>query len=342
MDFFNQLLNGSSLTTAVDRLPNMYSRVGELDIFDRRPQATTNVILGYRNNEVVLLDPQSRSAPRQEANRETAKTVSFEVPSYKFGDVITPEDLQNIAAFAPGERRLELASEALNRRLLKVRKPHDISFEFIRMQALKGIIQDPTGDVLYNLFNEFGVSQTTIDFELDDVNTDVVGKAEDLFDAIAEDLRGDSMTHVHVLVDKLFSRQLRSHPSYEKYLTGHSAALQQIAASRQNGSDPNAMRSVMIGNVTFESYSGKAQNSSGNSVKFIADNTGHAFPMGTMDTFVEVDVPSNRLGQVNVAPSQEIFISEEPLKHDKGIDIDTESNKMCFCSRPEVLVKVVA
>ena len=330
----------SNIGSALDKLPNLYSRVGQLGVYTRIPQPVRTVTIIMRDNKVVLLDPTDPKGPRQELNREEADAITFQIPTQKLGDVLTPSDIQGITAFQAGPAQLENQAAAYNRRLMKVRQPHDQTFEFYRMAGIKGVIVNPKGGTMYNLFTEFGIPKKRIAFDLDNAASDILGHVEELEDHIANNLRGDVTTGPRVLVSSQFSAKLRRHPKYEQYLTGHSAALQQIAAQRASATDPNSQRTVVIHNTIFESYTGQGTNSDGNVVKFIADGEGHAYPEGTIDTFKEYDAPPERMGEVNLAPSQEIHVYPHELPQGKGIDLDTESCKLCLCERPEVLVEV--
>lgn len=332
--------NINDVAQAVDALPNMYNRVGEVIDFVSLPQAETTVTLIRRDGQIVLLDPVSRDAPRQEMNGEEETSLSFVVPSRKIGDTLTPSDIQNITRFAPGPRQLEQMNAAYARKLQRLRKPHDITFEHIRIGAMKGVITKPNGDVMYDLFNEFGVSKKVLTVDLTDPNLKILDVTKEINDHIGENLHGETSNGTHVFVGSDALNLIRQLPSYEKYLDGHAAALEQLAASRHSPSDPNNRRSVLIDGVMFESYSGKAKNSAGDTVKFIDDNRGHAFPTGTMEMFADVDVPANRTGSVNVAPSEEIKIYPKELDQEKGFDLDTESNKIAYCARPEALVEL--
>ncbi len=334
--------NVQEIGSAVNRAPNLYSRIGQMGIYDRRPQTSTSVTLIYQDNKVVLLDPVARGGQRQETNRTKPDGITFDIPHFAFGDVLTPTDIQGFTAFRPGPARGESMAEAYDRRLRKTRLPHDQTFEFYRMGGIKGVILNPDGTTMYNLFNELGITQKTIDFDFSNANADIMGKIEELEDHISLNLRGETSTGYHVMCDPGWLRKLKFHPKYEKYLLSHSAALQQLAASRQNAVDPNPARTLKIESVTFESYNAVGTNSAGADVPFIAANEGHAFPLGTMEMFQEYDAPANRMDAVNMAPSDEIAVYVKELDQSKGIDMDTESNKLCICERPEALVKLTA
>jgi len=334
----------TTIGAAVNRLPNLYSRVGELGVFGApRGVPTTNVTVLRRNNRVTLLSSVSRQGPGQRLNRARDSFVTFDVPTFKTEDTLTPSDIQGFTAFQPGPEQLRSMAEAYNRRLLETRQPHDETHEFLRMSALKGVVMDPgTGDEMYDLFDEFGIAKKIIYFDLDNANSDIFAKIEELEDHIATNLNGDVTTGPRVLAAADFVRKIKRHPKYEVYLEGHAAALNQIAMSRATAGNPNAQRQVILENTIFESYTGQGVRADGSTVDYIDAGKGHAFPEGTINTFQEYDAPPERMSAVNLAPTQSIHVYAEELSRDRGVEMDVESCKIPLCNRPEVLVEVRA
>ncbi|WP_427452184.1 major capsid protein [Litorimonas sp. WD9-15] len=334
----------ANIGAALNLLPNLYSRIGQLGVFGAPigiPTANTTVI--RRDNKVTLLSQVARNAPSQELNRSKASGETFDIPTFKAHDLLTPSDIQGFTAFQPGPAQLESQTDAYNRRLLAVRQPHDETHEFLRVSALKGVIVDPgTGDELYDLFNVFGIAKKKIYFDLDNDASDIFGHIEELEDHIANNLRGDVTTGPRAMVASDFLRKLKRHPKYEKYLLGNPVAAAQYAASRADASSPNAQRSIQLENTIFESYTGQGNRADGSTVKYISDGMGHAFPENTIQTFSEFNAPPERMGQVNIAPSQCIHVYPHDLPQGKGIDLDSESCKLPLCNQPEVLVELHA
>lgn len=330
-----------NIAAAADKVPNLFDRVGQLVDFQDVRSPVTSVTLIRRDDEITLLDPVAREADRQELGGEEELGLTFSVPSRKLGGKLSPTDIQNVVAFAPGPNQLRQQAEAYNRILLRLRRPHDITFEHIRMGAVKGVITNPrTGAVMYNLFDEFAIPKKVITLDLTDENTNILEVTAEIADHIGQNLFGETASGIHALVRPGALTRLRTHPSYEKYILGHAAALEQLQASRATVDGANNRRSLFIDGITFESYSGKARNSRGEVVEFIEDGAGHVFPTGTTDMFLDVDVPANRMGETNTPPSEEIKMYPHELEQAKGWDIDTESNKIAFCQRPEALVEL--
>jgi len=92
--------------------------------------------------------------------------------------------------------------------------------------------------------------------------------------------------------------------------------------------------------VTFEEYRGVATGTDG-AVRFIASGEGHAFPLGTTQTFATLAAPADfneavgTLGQVYYAKVQE-------ARFGRGYDIHTQANVLPMCMRPGVLVKLTS
>ena len=102
------------------------------------------------------------------------------------------------------------------------------------------------------------------------------------------------------------------------------------------------MRSSFIfGGITFEEYRGQATDQDGNVRRFIAENEGHAFPLGTVETFASYFAPADFNETANTM-GQQLYAKQEPRKFERGTDLHTQSNPLPMCHRPGVLVKLTA
>ena len=85
------------------------------------------------------------------------------------------------------------------------------------MQAIKGIFKTPDGATVANMFTEFGVSQSSVDMDLDVGSTDVNAKISELKRKVKAGLKTSSMTGVDVYPDELTFDKLVSHASIKAY-----------------------------------------------------------------------------------------------------------------------------
>lgn len=325
--YANPAFNMASLTAAIRLLPNMYDRVGKLNQFKEKPINTRIAMIEYKNGRFYLIKSQQLGGPSQSHKLGKRKIKPFMVPHFPLDGEILPDQYASIRSFGSTNDLTALA-EVMNDTLQDLKDSHDITHENARMGAIKGVINDADGSVMYNLFTEFGISKKTIIFNHGD---DFRTKTLELKRHIEDNLTGDAMDGVHVLVSPEFMDFFVTHPSVEKPYLHHSEASQRL------GGDPR--KGFEFQGVIFEEYRGKAMDIEGNSQRFIAEGFGHAFPTGTHRTFQEVLAPGDFLETVNTL-GQRYYVKHEPRKFNRGVDIHSQSNVLAICNNPSALVEV--
>lgn len=243
-----------------------------------------------------------------------------------------PEEYQGVRAFG-SENQMQTLSKMVNNHQQAMRNKHGITLEHLRMGALKGTILDADGSVIYNLYTEFGITQKTVDFALDVTTTDVAAKCREVLRHVEDNLLGEVASGVRCLVSPTFFDALISHDNVEKFYLNHAKAVELTG----NGNDPR--KGFAFGGITFVEYRGFATDAAGTTRKFIADNEGHCFPTGTMNTFETLLAPADFLETANTI-GREVYSKMEPRKFNRGMDLHTQSNPLPMCYRPGVLVKV--
>jgi hypothetical protein len=329
--FSNSAFNMMALTDAINILPNNYGRAESLGIFRTKSTRFRHIAVEERNGVLNLLPTQLPGAPATVGVRGKRAVRTFTIPHIPHEDVVLPEEVQGIRAFG-SETELMSVSDVLTDHLQAMRNKHTITLEHLRMGALKGKILDADGSVLFDLFSEFGITEKSINFALSTATTDVKAKCLELVRHIEDNLKGEYMTEIRALVSSEFFDALTSHAkvreAFDRWQDG--------AAFR------NDMRSgFTFAGVTFEEYRGQATDPDGNVRRFIAANQGHAFPMGTLETFVTYFAPADFNETVNTL-GKPLYAKQEPRRFDRGTDLHTQSNPLPMCLRPSVLVKLVA
>jgi hypothetical protein len=105
--------------------------------------------------------------------------------------------------------------------------------------CLKGIILDGDGDVMYDLYKEFGIQKKVIEFKLSDPAFNVKKACMDVCRHIEKNLLGDVSTGVK-LGSMQTSWMLTTHPNVEKAFQGWAAAQENI------GGDVRAASSLAV------------------------------------------------------------------------------------------------
>lgn len=320
----------ATVTKAINIIPNQYGRVRQLGLFIPDPVRTRTVILEELNGVVTLLQTQTPGAPAPKMKNPKAKMRSLIIPHIPYDGVILPSQLQGVRD--PGSIDPKTLEMEMMKVLRQLRASHAITEEHLMMGAVKGILYNADGTVIYNLYNEFDITAKVIDFALDSDSTDVAAKCREVRRHIEDNLLGDVMTGVRCLCDETFFDELIAHPNVEKFFEGHATFLQNA------GIDQDPRQAFRFGGVTFEEYRGKATNAAGSTVPFIAAGNAHFFPVGTQSTFNIHYAPAEYFETVNTL-GVPIYAKQVMSPDGKRVDVPSESNPLPLCRRPGVLVK---
>lgn len=341
---FNFPYTAVDLTEQVNRIPNSFGLIRAMGLFDTEGVISTMVEIDIVNGVLRVLPAKERGAPGTLAERETGNKIFLEVPHFPDLDLISPQDIQNMLIVAGRSKRPNTVEDELARRLGNIRRNHDITLEYLRMGAIKGLIKDGNGVTIYDLYDVFGIEQKVVDFALGTPGTDVIAKCDEVFGHIANNLKGETMSGVEVLVDSTFFNRLVQHAKVEKYWTSNQQGIVAIAQMERQQLGGQWGRVFDFQNIRWREYYGSAPVRSGvagakSSEKFIATNEGHAYPTGTQDMFKNWFAPADDIRFVNTV-GEEIYISPEVLKHGAGIELKSQSNPLAINKRPEAVVKV--
>ncbi len=327
--FNNPAFSMAALTAAINLLPNRYGRIEALGLMPAKPVRQRQIIVEEMHGVLNLLPTLPPGAPGSVGRRGKRALRSFVIPHIPHDDVVLPEEVQGIRAFG-SETETEAIAGVIARHLETMRNKHAITLEHLRMGALKGVILDADGSVLYNLFDEFDITAQTIAFDLANAETPVKAKCLATLAAIEDNLKGEFMRGVHCLCS----------PEFFTALTGH-AKVEKAFENWQQGAIliNDVRRGFTYAGITFEEYRGQATDINGTTRHFIEPGAAHAFPLGTVDTFSTYFAPADFNETVNTL-GQSVYAKQEPRKFERGTDLHTQSNPLPMCHRPGVLIRL--
>lgn len=328
--FDDPAFNAVSLTAAINLLPNNYGRIREMNLMPIKGVTQRFIAVEEYNGVLTILPTQPVGAPGTTGKSGKRKVRTFAVPHIPHDDVVLASDVEGVRKFGT-EDQLQAVSEVVNDKLQGMRNKHAITLEHLRMGALKGIILDADGSILYNLYTEFEIVQKVVDFVLGTGTTDVRAKCYEVVRHIEQNLKGEVKSGVRALVSQEFFDKLIGHSKVKE------AFANTLEAANRLGGD--VRKGFTFGGITFEEYVASASDPDGNTRRFIAANEGHAFPEGTAETFQTCVAPADFIEAVNTI-GIEIYAKQEPRKFGRGIDLHTQSNPLPICKRPAVLVKI--
>ncbi len=325
----------SDLTEQVNVIPNTYGMINALDIFPSRGIESTVVEVERVDGKLRVLAAKPRGATGSAAAPEKGRKFFIEVPHIPHIDQIVPQDLQNQLT---GARRPMTLDAKTAMKLRAIRRKHDITREYMRVQALKGVVKDGDGVTIFDPYATFGIVQKTVDFLLGTSTTDVIAKAEEVMDHIMTNMSDDTSSGIEAVVSSEFFNKFVQHPKVEKYWSNsqNGVLLANMERQRLGGSWGRVFE---FGNMMWREYKGSVPVKAG-SERLVLANQGHAYPAGTGNSFETVDAPPHHIEEVNAAPTDTVFISTEVLKHGEGVEMKSQSNPLPLAKRPEILVSI--
>lgn len=325
LDAFNSnMFSTVSLSTAVNKLPFKPGRIGAMNLFENKGIRTTTVVIEERQGRLALLTSTRRGSTVSQSYDKARRTArSFVIPHYNYDDEILADDIQGVRAFG-SETELEVLSQVVNDTLGEMRAQHDVTHEFLRAGAVQGLIKDGDGSTLFNLFTEFGVSETVRSFELEVATTDVRGLCLATIRDIEDALGAAPYTQVHGFCGDTFFDEFISHADVQD-------AYSRFKDGEMLRNDPRA--AFPFGGILFENYRAKV-----GSTDYIPLTECRFFPTGTPGLFKEHFAPADFIETVNTV-GKPVYAKQARIKFDKGIEVHTQSNPLPLCTRPLVLVK---
>ena len=328
--FTGSMYELTTLTAAINLLPNRYGRLNEMGLFPMRGITTRTLMTEERTGVLTLMPTKPWGSPGTPSKSGSRKERSFVIPHIPVEDSVLSTDVYGIRAFGT-ENSTETVATLINDRLQTIRNKLDQTLEFMRMGALKGLIVDGAGVTLYDLYAELNVNKKSVDFDLDTSTTDVRAKCMEVVRHVEDNLFGERMTNIHALVSAEFFDLLVNHPNVQKAYANYQEASQRLAMDMRKG--------FTFGSITFEEYRATTVNALGASTRYIASGYGHCIPVGTMESMMTVAAPADFIETVNTV-GQQYYARQEPMKFNRGMELHVQMNVLPLCLRPAIMVEI--
>ena len=74
-------------------------------------------------------------------------------------------------------------------------------------------------------------------------------------------------------------------------------------------------------------------------ISFIGDDDAYLVPTGIADMFITRFAPADYMETVNTM-GLPYYAKQEPMRMNKGIELETQSNPISLCTRPDAIVKL--
>lgn len=335
-------LNNGELTDytqTINSIPNMWGLIGNMGIFRDEGVAQNTITVESRDQTIALLADSPRGLRDQTVGKDdNYVTRAFAIPHFPVMDRIEPRDIQGKRAYGTPDQA-DTLSLARIRKLEQMRKSIQITKEFMRMQAIKGNVVTPKGTVISDLYSDFGVSQTSVDFLLGTASTKINDKIEEVIAHIQDNLfTGSVPDMITVLCSPEFFTKLVGHSKvetyYNTYLNTNQSNGEQVLRDRLG---TGLYRTFSHKGLVFVEYRGKF-NYQGSTVNLVGANDAYAFPMGVDDLFVGYNGPADHLDFVNTL-GEPMYAFEHTDPRGFYHEMFAETNYLPMCRRPQAVVK---
>lgn len=316
------------LTSAVNKLPYVPTRLGTLGWFETEGIWQPNAAIELQDNVLTLVANKPRGAPGA-VKGLGKRTMKYLQPAHLpqvFS--VMADEIANLRAFGK-ETEVEVASRFLAKKMAVCRRDSDVTIEWGRMGAVKGIVYDADGTtVIHNLFTEFGVAQTTDSWALSNNATKVQQKFTALKRLVEDKIGGTMMTGIRVLASAEWFDALVGHPEFKDAwrLWNQSANLRD---------DLRGGFQAMPG-VIVEEYRGQV-----GAQRFVGANKAYAVPEGVPGLFKTLYAPANYTDAVNTE-GLPFYAKFKEMDFDKGLEGEVQSNPLHYCTRPDAIVELTA
>ncbi|RYG90521.1 MAG: major capsid protein [Alphaproteobacteria bacterium] len=314
-----------TLTERVTKIPHVPGRIGELGIFQTAGIRTTDLRITLTDKKLALLPYGERGGPDTIMNSDKRRSVRVETAHFTLKRTITPSEIQNVMNAAEDDL-VTNAMSVVDEKAADMVPTHDATLEFQRLGAMRGILLDSDGQtIVEDFFDRFKLTPQSLDFELDNVNTDVRRKCLDAKGMIEANLGGGSYTVIRALVGSEFFRAFISHPSVVRSWERYQEGTMLRNDVRYSGFE--------YGGIFWEEYRGKVAG-----IDFVEEEEAHIYPIGVNGMYITRFAPADMMEFVNTVGKPR-YMSMERKDHGRGYEVLTESDPISVNTRPDATLK---
>jgi len=319
-----------SLTAAINAAPHQPARISELGLFGENRVSTTQVMVEEQSGQLSLIPTSPRGGVPDTIGKDGRTVRSFAVPHLARESKVYADEIQNIRAFGTETEEQSIQS-IVNARLATLRAMHEVTLEYHRMGAIKGIVYDSNGTTaIYNLFTEFNVAQQTNAIALGTPTTDV---------------RAECITTIRQIESALGAARYKGirafcSDGFFDSLVGHTLVKASFQYQEGNVLRSDLRNGFQFGGITFEEFRGSV-----GGVPFIPANEAFVFPEGVLTEkgplFTTVFAPADFMETVNTL-GLPLYAKQAP--DPSGLNrytlLHSQSNPLCLCLIPRAVVKL--
>ena len=319
----------TTLTAAILESETPPQRIAELGIFEEAGVTTKSVVIEKKGETLSIVPSKPRGGDPTPMSLNKRTAISLEIPHFPVRDELLADSLQDVRVFG-SESQLAGVEQIRDEKLANMNNTLDNTEEYHRIGAIQGLVLDADGSTLFDLFDEFGVSEPAtafLDLNAAWASADggvIRGKLQDVRTDIRVALKNARVGNIWAPCGDAFFKAISNHPEVrETYMN-------QQAANDLRGS--NATDSFSYGGVLFELYPGYGD------VEIPTEEC-RFVPMGVPGLFISRYAPAPWFSAVNTIGLPRYAMATLDKTGEKSIDLEAQMNGLHICTRPEVLFK---
>ena len=278
--------------------------------------------------ELSVIPTSAVGSPPVYQGRKRRSVLNFATLHMKVADVIRPEEVAGVRAYG-SETELKQLRTLVDEQTAGLRQKVEITHDWHRMGAIKGQVLDADGSVLIDMYDEFDVTKSTFDLELDDADTDVKRKVVEMMRLSEGKLRnrGKIVTGWRTLCSSSFIDALSLHEDVRA----------RFDAVQSDFNLRTQLRGFDMFGVRWDEY----QVGTGTGGTWIADGKAYLVPI-VKDLLIGRFTPASYMSTVNAGKGRPMYAITEMLPKQGGVEVEVQSRPLFLCTMPDVIVELSA
>ncbi|MEN6335567.1 MAG: major capsid protein [Phycisphaerales bacterium] len=328
LDIFNGNAFGMvSLTRSILVLPYVPARLGALGLFTDVGIETRTAMIEKKTGGLQLVTSKPWGGTPDEIGKTDQTALPIPIPHMPLHGRVDASEVQGVRAFGSATETESVVNK-VNEKLGRMRQSHELTEEWLRWGAIKGIVLDGNGTTtLCNLFTTFGIgAPADVDFLLGTDTTPIAGLATSVKRVIEAALNMQPYTYIHAMCSPQFFDELKAHPA---------VAWSMMWVNQNEFARNDQRRGFYWQGILWEEVVGSV-----GGTPLLAPRSCRFFPVGVPDLFLTAMAPANFIESANTT-GQKIYAKQAIEKFETGVELLTQSNVLPFCTNPGVLVKGV-
>jgi hypothetical protein len=326
--FNNDAFSVVEMTAAIQAIPYTPGLIGQVIPFDDKPIRSSVYSIESQGGELRLVPEAPRGVHNRVLGTPTRTMRNFNIPHFPLDAAVYADDINGLRQFGDttGNNLVSVQNLVLDK-MRRCRLDHEATHEYMRVNAIQGVLYNAQGDVITNLFTEFGVTEQSTSFNFNGTLPQIKAACTTVVENIEAVLNGVPYTGIVAMLGTT---------AWKNFVS--SAAINSAFTSQYPSLDPTwpvvlQRRGFSFANISWFPYRGKV-----GSTPYIPANVIRFFPIGVADLYQQVIAPADFVEAVG-APGELVYAKQELMPMGKGVQIHTQSNVHMLVTRPKVLQK---